>query len=91
MGFGKCNKCGDYRINPENCNCKAFEIIDKDGEECHPVYAIDEEEAALKFAETSNSEGDYYLMNESVVINVNGIEFNISAEPDIHYSAFKVK
>lgn len=87
----KCEKCGEYRFamfggKPAVCNCKEFIVINEDGDE-YPIRAMDEQGAALKYAEESNIEGDYYLMNESVVITINGKEFEISAEPDVHYSA----
>ena len=86
----KCTKCNEYRFgNVIKCNCQPFTIIDEDGEE-HEIYGISEEDAALKYAEESNVEGEYYLMNESVTIEVNSKKFVISAEPDIHYSAREV-
>ena len=88
-----CEKCGDYllRLNlgseeRRECPCKEFKIIDEDGEE-HSIHAKNTEDAALNYAEKSNSECDYYLMNESVEITVNDERFKISAEPDVHYSA----
>ena len=87
----KCKKCGEYKFpnkfsNVGVCHCKVFKIIDRDGDD-HDVYAIDATGAALKFAEKSNENGDYYLMGESAVIDVDGRKFRISAEPDIYYSA----
>lgn len=87
MNFEKCDKCNDYGWK-QPCMCKPFDVIDEDGEE-YTVYSLGEEDAALKFAKSSNEEGDYYLMNESVEITVNGSEYSISAEPDVHYSASK--
>lgn len=84
----KCNKCGQYYFG-ETHGCKKFKIIDEDGE-IHEQYGFNERDAALKYAEKSNEKCDYYLMNDSVEINVNGKVFIISAEPDIHYSASEV-
>ena len=82
-----CKKCGDYRFDTVGkCHCKEFTVIDEDGEE-YSVYGMTDEGAALKYAEESNVDGDYYLMNESVEVSVNGKVFNIGAEPDIHYWA----
>ena len=73
------------------CGCVFLEeIIDEDGEE-YERCGINEHDVALKYAESSNVEGDYYLMNETVEITVNGKKFNISAEPDVYYSASEVK
>ena len=86
-----CEKCKEYMYAPFRdgdeyiCQCKKFTILSEDGD-CE-VWANDDELAALKYAETSNEDGDYYLMNESSDILVNGKSFRISAEPDIHYSA----
>ena len=86
-----CTKCGEAMFTifgggVEKCSCRKIFIIDEDGEE-HSLYALDEEAAALKYAEESNTSGDYYLMNETVRITVGGKPFSISAEPNIHYSA----
>jgi len=86
-----CEKCGEY-LNAllggtrEVCRCKVFIIIDADGEE-HNIQSSDDRSAALKYAEKSNVENEYYLMDESIEITVNGKKFRISAEPDVHYSA----
>ena len=87
--MGLCKKCGEYRLNEGDCPCEAFTIIDENGEE-HKIFAIAEYSAALKYAEVANTCGDYYLMNESVEIKVNGKSFEISAEPDIYYSADEI-
>lgn len=81
----QCPKCNDYRFGAE-CNCKKFHVINEDGD-TYDVQAMDEEEAALKYAAESNEDGDYYLMNDSVEISVDGKPFRISAEPDVHYYA----
>lgn len=82
----KCEKCGEYRWSSvEKCYCKHFVVVDEDGED-HDVQAMDEEGAALKYAQESNESCDYYLMNDSVEVTVNGNKFRISAEPDVHYS-----
>ncbi len=85
----RCIRCDEYRYNSTACGCKPFTVIEDDGGEA-AVYAMDEEDAALKYAETSNVENEYYLMNESVVITINDKQFEISAEPDVHYSANEI-
>ena len=70
----------------EDCRCREMVIADEEGEESS-LFAKDEESAALKYAQKSNESGDYYLMNETVEITVNGKPFCIGAEPDVHYSA----
>ena len=88
--MNRCDKCGEYNFMKRPCQCEKFNVIDEDGEE-HQVYAATEYFAALKYAEDSNCNGDYYLMNESVEITVNSTKFRISAEPDIHYSADEIE
>ena len=83
----QCKKCREFNYKDTvECNCKLFIITDENGEE-YKVYAFHAQGAALKYAEESNCGNDYYLMNESVEILVDGKTFNISAEPDVHYSA----
>jgi len=68
------------------CNCKKFVIVDETGE-TYDVYAPTKECAALRYAEDSNRENDYYLMDSSVDILVEGTAYRIGAEPDVHYTA----
>ncbi len=82
----KCEKCKEYRSDTaRQCHCKSFTVVDEDGEPWE-IQAMDEEDAALKYAEKSNTEGDYWLMNETSDILVNGKAFCVGAEPDVHYS-----
>lgn len=85
-----CEKCGDWRWNDvKKCHCKEFHIIDEDGE-THEVYAMDEEDAARKYAEASDCDCDNYLLeagDDGVEISVNGKPFRIHAEPDVNYYA----
>lgn len=83
-----CEDCGSLRFNDKSCPCIAFTVIDEEGED-HTVFGVSKDDAATKFAEWSNVNGDYHLMNESVEITVDGEAFVISAEPEIHYSARK--
>ena len=64
-------------------------MVDEDGES-HQIYAMDEKDSALKFAEESNINGDYYLMDNPCVVLVGEKRFEISAEPDICYSANEI-
>ena len=82
----KCNRCNEYSLH-EECYCRLFKIEDEDGE-IHEIYTNGtEHSAALKYAEKSNIDHEYYLVDNSVEIKVNGKKFVISAEPDIHYGA----
>ena len=87
-----CERCGEYNLHSatKDCGCVPFLLIDEDGDE-HKQHGINERDAALKYAEESNQNNDYYLMNGSVEITVNGKKFSISAEPDVHYSASELQ
>lgn len=90
----QCSRCNELMFRSftgksPKCGCKEFIIIDEDGEEW-PTFAHCEHSAALKYAEKSNQDGDYYLMNETAQITVDGKSFSISAEPDVYYSASEV-
>lgn len=86
----QCPFCGSFTLDfCGACNCRPFTITDEDGEECIR-YANNEESAALDFAEKSNTENDYWLMNETIEIKVNGTPYIIGAEPDVHYYAKKI-
>lgn len=88
----QCERCKEWRSRRHDdteCECKEFTVIDEDGEE-HTVFANEEYLAALRYAKTSNEDGDYYLMDSGVEIKVNSSAYVISAEPDIHYSARKL-
>jgi len=90
MSFERCKRCGNFSFE-QDCKCKEFAIIDEDGEE-HSIWSLgDGESAALAYAEKSNTDGDYYLINNEVIISVDGVNYLIGAEPDIMYSADIVK
>ena len=85
----RCNKCKRFLFGDETCQCMPFDVIDENGE-LHKIYALHEEDAALEFARQYNDNGDYLLMNETMIIDVDGAKYCIGAEPDIHYSAQKL-
>ena len=82
----QCQRCFSWNIGSE-CRCKEFNVVDENGETISVWASGNEYDAALKYAEDSNVENDYYLMDCPVDILVNGKAFRISAEPDVHYSA----
>ena len=84
-----CDKCGRYSLYDQTCRCQKF-IIDHDGEP-YEKYAQDAEDAALKWAEGWNENGDYTLMNSTEYIEITDsqgakLAFTVGAEPDIHYT-----
>lgn len=87
--MNKCKLCGDYSFDDE-CHCSRYLVIDSDGEE-YDIYSSSPEGAAIKFAEKTNTEDDYYLMNSTEIITVDGEEFTIGAEPDVYYFAKQVE
>jgi len=85
-----CEKCKEHKHTPGPCLCEPFNITCEDGDD-YTIYANSEWLAALQYAKESNECNDYYLMDESVEITVNGNKYNITATPDIHYSATEIK
>jgi hypothetical protein len=79
-----CDRCKEWIISVGECECVKFTITDEDGE-FHTIWQRDMEDAALKYAEVSNENHENYLFDGPVIIKVDGIEFEIFAEPDIHY------
>jgi len=85
-----CEKCGELKLPMTKvCHCQPFYIVSDEGES--KIYAGNEEQAALKYAEKYNENGDYSLMNETMDIEVDGVPYKIGAEPDIHYRANKIE
>lgn len=86
-----CEKCGEYLVLPQRCNCKAFNIVDEEGES-YEIYEFTNWDAAKKWAQKSNENCDNYLLDsDGVEITVDGVKFFISAEPDIKYFANEIK
>lgn len=60
------------------------------------IEGYDEEDAAINAGQHYNEDGDYTLMNDSILILIREKEeapvhiFSVSAEPDIHYSSCEV-
>jgi hypothetical protein len=79
-----CDRCKEWIMYVEECKCVKFTITDEDGES-HTIWQRDMEAAALKYAEVSNENRENYLFDGPVIIKVDGIEFEIFAEPDIYY------
>lgn len=98
-----CEICRDYKYDSDPCKksdpCKPIytvemygDSLDLHGEHDWKVGAYDHEEAARKFAEHYDLEGDHSLMTQAESVIVTGPKgdreyFQISAEPRIHYSA----
>lgn len=67
MSFERCFKCKEYDfINSHRCK-PTWQVQEKDyhDEDYTIVYAYDEESAAEKYAEESDSKGDYTIISGS--------------------------
>lgn len=67
LADGRCPRCKEWKLYPENCRCKRFEVgepwHDKiEDDQWNSIYAVDAEEAAEKFAETSDCDSGEYSM-----------------------------
>lgn len=95
MDYKFCEECNDFHYG--DSHKPEFNVYNEDylGDEPKVFRAADFESAAIKFGEYYNSNGDYPLMNETIEVKVekDGISktFNVSAEPDIYYSASEIK
>jgi len=68
LADGHCPRCREWKLYPEKCRCQRFEVSEpwqdkvEDGQ-WGSVYAVDAEEAAEKFAETSDCDsGEYSII-----------------------------
>ena len=93
----QCKICHEYKFSWKEHKCNPiFEILHEDynGDEWMEQRGFDFEDAAKKYAEDYNTEGD--LMNDEIDIKVKNPEtqeiktITIGAEPDIFYSV-KIK
>lgn len=89
----QCGKCDEYRFDSViKCNCKKF-TIDHHGEP-YERYAMDFEDAAMKWAQKYNDEGSLIDSEEDVVVTSDTGEtkvFTVGAETDVQYSATEKK
>lgn len=85
----RCKKCNDIVFSWKKHSCEKYIITDEDGE-TYEVYGTDEEDAVEKYAKHSNENGDYYLMNTTVIVSVDGTRYSIGAEPDVRYAVIQL-
>ena len=98
--FSICNKCKEYDYTDSH-KCHPIWEVQEEGEpkdDWVEVYAFDEEDAAGKYGEAYDTEGDYLLSQGgkvTVIVRAPGSEdvkvFVVSAEPDVNYSATEVE
>lgn len=97
MAFIKCKTCERYHYDDKSCGDK-FMVFHEDylGDEGKKIYALDAEEAAERYGEYYNSNGDYSLMNKEITVDVidesgERKRFKVGAEPSIHYSTEEIE
>jgi hypothetical protein len=66
------------------------------GDDSKTIYAIDHEQAAERYGEYYNSDGDYSLMNNEITVDVvdesgERKRFKVGAEPSIHYNSEEIE
>lgn len=64
-GDGRCPRCREWKLYPENCRCRRFEVGEPfqgkiEDDQWNYVYAADAEEASEKFAEQSDWDSSEY-------------------------------
>lgn len=96
--YRKCQICKEFHYTDQDClPIYGVNLLDYHGEEeFQDFHANSEEDAAEKFAEYYNSNGDYCLMNETEIVSVKNPDgeikkFEISAEPSVYYSACEIE
>jgi hypothetical protein len=99
---GQCPRCKRHLILVDVCNCQRFEVQQpwrgaaSEGNWCE-VYAYDAEAAAERFAEQSDSDGDYTIIqNGSAEMWVrdaddNVTRWSIEAESVPEYRAYELE
>lgn len=103
MSMTKCEKCDEWSWN-NPCKCKLFmcgepwQNTNNVDDVCtNEIYAMDEESAAEKYSEFSDSYGDYSIIkNGNATIWVkdssNAVtEWFVEAESEPHYYAYPEK
>ena len=95
MEYKLCKICDEFHYTNREC-APEYNVYHEDylGEDPKKVRAFGFQDAVLKYGEYYNSNSDYSLMDETIEVKVerNGIikYFNVSAEPDIHYSSKEI-
>lgn len=95
MEYKLCKICDEFHYTNKEC-APEYNVYHEDylGDDPKLIHADGHENAALKYGQYYNSNGDYSLMNDTIEVKVekDGIikYFNVSAEPDIHYSSKQI-
>lgn len=96
MEYKHCKICDEFHYTTSKCPPE-YKVYFEEyfGDEPKIFRANSHEAAAEKCGVYYNSNGDYSLMNETITVAVekDGItkKFEVSAEPDIHYSTTEIK
>jgi hypothetical protein len=93
--YKHCKTCDEFHYT--DIPCSPIHLVwheDYMGDEPKKIYASDHRNAAIKYADFYNTHNEYTLMNDTVevIVERDGVKkrFNISAEPDIYYTASEV-
>ena len=89
--MSRCPKCNEFLFGrgKDMHNCHPFTVVSEYGG-TETYWASSAEDAAEKWAVDYNEGGDYALMNNALIIEVDGGEYRVAAEPEIHYSVTRV-
>jgi hypothetical protein len=97
MSYIKCRNCDNFHYEENECQ-PAWFVFHEDylGEEPRKIHARRAEDAATKYGEYYNTNGDYRLMDEPICVFVTTItgkgkkQYKVSAEPTIDYYANEI-
>lgn len=88
----QCKKCKGYWFpSIEKHYCEEFKVINKEDGEESIIFAHGEEDAVERWAKDYNENGDYCLMNETILVEVNGATYRVGAEASIEYTVDEIK
>ena len=86
----QCEKCKDYWFpSIEKHYCEEFTVTNCEDGDVSTLYAKSEEDAVERYGRDYNEYGDYELMNESILLEVNGTKYRVSAEASIEYTVME--
>lgn len=87
MNWGKCLRCGEYKLNPHRCGCQMYlcwyEDTQNDPAEAREIYAQDKEDAAEKMGMAWYHDGESPSDMTILVQSPDGNRSLIRIEPQI--------
>jgi hypothetical protein len=93
--YKKCEVCRQYHWSDKQCLPEYFVYHEEYlGNEPKSIRASNHEDAALRYAQYFNLSNDHILLNDYIQVRVQRDDkvkfFEVSAEPDVHYSSKEV-